>query len=882
MELNVSIKNVFSEKGSTNIFISKEVVSEIQIALTDIKSVGTTKIYLDQFFDEFDVCQELNLKKKNLQLQLNINKDNEEKIQQLRRELFNIRSHEKNIRIKILELALVLENGIDTEKTMQVRDTFKLGKLSNIDFIIPDEYLIKNLDEYVNNEKQLAEVSDRLIENSFEFFVKAYFTSLKYELQNRVEKTIYYFDTGMISARASENQAHIASSLFEFGTFLLDHNEFIKAESVLMDAVTIEEILAKEDPQTHYTNRVRILNLLGILFNTTNQISSAEFCFEAAITTYEEVPIKEKGIIADVGNSYNSLGSLHLDNNNFNKAEENFGHAKYIFEELEKYYPGEYIHAVISLKNSFGLMYNNMKEFAKAFDNFHEVLEYRRKEIDYANLPKVNMLASVLNNLAVLSSDTGEYHKAKSYYEENLQLTRLLVSKNREQFLPDLGSALYNYGQFMCQLESTREDAYNLLLESADIFKELTQISPSAYAVMVTTVIKSIGSLMQDNEELETAREFYLEAFEYLKKYAGQDTIEVMHEYAHLMWTMGGVYRMLDDLDIAEKMYVEALYIYNEWLPAHNDETGYEAAISIQSILSKVLIAKGEFERAKRVIQDGLDICNRIESNDSISLDKADLLSTLGEIFTEKADYNSAIKYHLNALTTLQSEGGSDSLVLVARELYFLTELYEITEQVEITIDTCKEILILVRKISSTLPEFLIPLIFNTQDRLAQIYRELNRLVDAEALLMESLERVDIFLDQHSVDYFDSKATYLGNLGVMQKDLDKSLLAEQSFIEALKLKRTLVQINPEVYTPTLIKSLGNLGAFYQDTKPELNHSILYLTEAIELATNHLENSDVQIYLNEFGFMLQQWNIDIYSYLKSHHTKYSNVLLNYMI
>jgi len=147
------IQEVFS-KTNTNIFISQDISieSQVRMIIDDIRSDRHTRIELDNFYNGFDLYQDLKQKKQQLQIQIaTLTMDNPE-YTPLGTEIQNLIDEEKKMRVNILELALTLEKASDTKKLQQSKIAYLDGDIKQIDHLITDKYL--------ENEQRIQQVAD--------------------------------------------------------------------------------------------------------------------------------------------------------------------------------------------------------------------------------------------------------------------------------------------------------------------------------------------------------------------------------------------------------------------------------------------------------------------------------------------------------------------------------------------------------------------------------------------------------------------------------------------------------------------------------------------------------------------------------------------------
>jgi tetratricopeptide (TPR) repeat protein len=117
-----------------------------------------------------------------------------------------------------------------------------------------------------------------------------------------------------------------------------------------------------------------------------------------------------------------------------------------------------------------------------------------------AFLPNV---ASTLNNLAVLYSDTQRLPESEAAYEEALDIRRKLASANPEAFLPDVAMTLNNLGFFYYHTLRPQE-AYLCCGEAEQMLLPFWRANPEAHGNAMARIFWTIALV---HERLGNMRE---------------------------------------------------------------------------------------------------------------------------------------------------------------------------------------------------------------------------------------------------------------------------------------------------------------------------------------------------------------------------------------
>ncbi len=186
--------------------------------------------------------------------------------------------------------------------------------------------------------------------------------------------------------------------------------EYEKAEDLLDQAVELDNAAA-EEIHTHYLERKRSaaenMALKAESLHTRFAFSAATKAYEQAIGFAEEGEAEEK-----IAEYQNMLGSVYLDNGNYDQARIYFEQA--LVGGLKTY--GEDHPQVAAYRNNLGLAWRNLGEYEKAIDYYEQALTSDLKI--YAEYhPSV---AIRRNNLGAAWHHLGDYEKAIDYFEQAL------------------------------------------------------------------------------------------------------------------------------------------------------------------------------------------------------------------------------------------------------------------------------------------------------------------------------------------------------------------------------------------------------------------------------------------------------------------------------
>ncbi len=106
----------------------------------------------------------------------------------------------------------------------------------------------------------------------------------------------------------------------------------------------------------------------------------------------------------------------------------------------------------------------------------------------------------------------------------------------------------------------------------------------------------------------------------------------------------------------------------------------------------------------------------------------------------------------------------------------------------------------------------------------------------------------------------EHKATSLNNLAVLYNDQNRLEDAENSYIEALAIRRALAEINPSTYEPDVATTLNNLAILYRDQNRLVDAEKSYIEAiAIRRASADTYEPDVAMTLNNLAILYRAQN-----------------------
>ena len=154
----------------------------------------------------------------------------------------------------------------------------------------------------------------------------------------------------------------------------------------------------------------------------------------------------------------------------------------------------------------------------------------------------------------------------------------------------------------------------------------------------------------------------------------------------------------------------------------------------------------------------------------------------------------------------------------IASTLNNLAILYRETQRMKEAEGAYQEALSTYRKLAKDNPEAYLPNVAGTPNNLAILYRETQRMKEAEGAYQEALSTYRKLAKDNPEAYLPNVAGTLNNLAILYRDTQRMKEAEEAYQEALTTYRKLANDNPEAYLPDVAMTLNNLAILYRATQ----------------------------------------------------------------
>jgi tetratricopeptide (TPR) repeat protein len=393
---------------------------------------------------------------------------------------------------------------INTERLKQAKKLFDEGKFREADEILRVDEIQNDQDALLKSklkkEQEVKKLEQQLIDNANEWLIKAQTIELRFDLSNRFDLAIEYYEKALESNKHSE-------ILFDYANFLQKHNQFDRALDIYKDALEVYYVLYKSGSNNSLIPTAAILNNVGIILESRDDLTEAKKYYFDALNIFRELAkIKPEIFLESVAGTLNNLGYLLSKNNDLIEAQKYFEEALEIRRGMKV--TSESLKGIGQVLNNWALLETKLENFENAEKFYREAIEIYRKQLSFGNKSYLSLLSGTLNNFGTLKTIMYKHSEAIQFYEEALNIKKELSKKNPKTFLPDVATSLNNIGNLYTQMGKF-DEAIKSFYEALEITKILSKAHPQVYLSEYAMTLNNIGSVMYNNNNLEQAEQFF-------------------------------------------------------------------------------------------------------------------------------------------------------------------------------------------------------------------------------------------------------------------------------------------------------------------------------------------------------------------------------------
>lgn len=236
---------------------------------------------------------------------------------------------------------------INTERLKKAKVHFESGAFVEARAVLDAEVMGQELDALLEQKETLSiktqENQQSLSDKANEYLILARLTATDFELPDRFEKAMKYFEQSLKAAPNNDN-------ISDYAYFLQQHNQFNRSQELYKKALKNYRILAAINPSIYLPDVARTLNNLAVLYREKKELKLAEKAYLESLKIKKTLAlVNPQKYRPNIALTLINLANLYTDKKDQNKAQKINNEALKIFRELEKTNPDFYIHYIASV-----------------------------------------------------------------------------------------------------------------------------------------------------------------------------------------------------------------------------------------------------------------------------------------------------------------------------------------------------------------------------------------------------------------------------------------------------------------------------------------------------------------------------------------------------
>lgn len=574
--------------------------------------------------------------------------------------------------------------------------------------------------------------------------------------------------------------------------------------------------------------------LKGKIFVSQNEIEKADECFDKAVNNYNKSKADSKQI-ADI---YMLKGTLYAQTGKYSEAEKALEKARNI---ILKQSEDDYVDlAQLHLKS--GVIFKNCGDFTKARSEINKAIEAIDKINDNDPSKKI-ITAQTETGLAALNIELKDFRRAEALCNNAYELFCNSEMENSAEVLTGKAQVL----NVFANLNTTTFNytvAQKKYEEALEIFKRLNIVSGNEYAGEYATVCNNIGMMLDNRERYSEAIVYYKQSAEIRKKAAEKYPL-MATAYAQVLTGLGNAYEKCDLNDSALYFLNMALEIYNSIKNKTNaEQADYSTVCNNLGILYR---KSDEPEKAESFYTESFKIRKALVEKSSAYMSLwGDIQNNMGLFYIYRKDYDLAMYYLSKSveIRSIEAETNHDVYDNVLADGYDnLAYVYNLTEQFDSAAVNYEKSWELRKRLVLKNSTVFLRDYLNTLFNLADLYRFTGRLNDALPILEELKDTYERLMQSDNKNYYAEIADINHNIALIYGLTDRIPQAALQMNDVLTSYLSLASTIPDRYLPKAASVMNQLGNFHTDLK---NYSLAeeYYLKAINLRKSLLDSGYV--------------------------------------
>lgn len=424
--------------------------------------------------------------------------------------------------------------------------------------------------------------------------------------------------------------------------------------------------------------------------------------------------------------------------------------------------------------------------------------------------PEAASRAALMNNLAALLSDLGQYEDSLAVIDQAVSLVRRSATHSSAKD-PDLAQCLNTQACALSDL-GKRESAIKAIDEAVSIFRRLASAHPEAFQRVLAVSLSNQATILSKLQRRDAALRAIDEATSICRERAETDPESFLSELAGALYTRANRLSELGQSETALEAIEEAVSIYRQLATARPDAFLPDLATSLNTKANKLSNLERP-EAALEAIKEAIPIFRQLAK-----VLPATFQSALAMSLNNQSTMLSKLQQSEPALEAIEEAVPIFRTLAEARPDAFLTNLAgSLNTQAnrlselglhEAALEATNEATSIYQQLAQTHPNAFLPDLAGSLNTQANRLSELGR---SETALKSINEAVSIYRQlqkAHPDAFLPGLAMSLNTQANRYSDLGQYNAALEAIEEAILVLRQLVNVQSEAFQPKLSASMG--------------------------------------------------------------------------
>ena len=341
--------------------------------------------------------------------------------------------------------------------------------------------------------------------------------------------------------------------------------------------------------------------------------------FQLACQAYEQAIVLTRGHLTDgeLSQKLFEIASFLCKNNAFDKAEVYWLDCLEVRRRLACEKPQNFESSVADILNNLALLYSDTQRFSESEKMLKEALEIRRrlaeKYIDSTAYISKSLIADTFNNLGHIYSKTQRFSECEKMHKEALEIRRRLAERYPLVYESEVAFSLNNLA--VVYYKTCRFlDSEKMYKEAMEIHRRFAENNPESYEQHVAETLHNLANLYLSVQRFSESENMYKEALVIRRRFATDSPQAFEPCVAETLNNLALLYSETQRFSESEDMYKEALAIYRRLADSNLQLYGSYVA----NILIRLALLYSEtqcFSKSETAYKEALEIDRHLEDN---------------------------------------------------------------------------------------------------------------------------------------------------------------------------------------------------------------------------------------------------------------------------